>query len=138
MYIYIYIYRRLCIQHRGVGEVKTRLCCKRESLHNKIRESFGELFQIWFCIQGRRESTSSVAFKVIIMNCGIDFINLFIFSYLTWTTNLFIFNCFTSNFCFRKNIFRKQKRTAVYGRASVVSDFKLTRENNDLLSARYK
>ena len=37
-----------------------------------------------------------------------------------------------------KNIHRKQKRAAVYRRASLVLDFKLTRENDDLLSPRYK
>ena len=37
---------------------------------------------------------------------------------------------------YEKHIFRKQKRTAVYGRASVVSDFKLTWENDDLFSSR--
>ena len=37
-----------------------------------------------------------------------------------------------------KHIFRKQKKTPVYGRAFVVSDFKLTRENDDLLSSRHK
>ena len=35
-------------------------------------------------------------------------------------------------------IFRKQQRTADYRRAYLVSDFKLTRENYDLLSSRHK
>ena len=39
---------------------------------------------------------------------------------------------------FEKKILRKQKRAAVYRRASLVLDFKLTRENDDLLSPRYK
>ena len=43
--------------------------------------------------QGHREVTSSVAFEVLIINCKIDFINLF------------ILNCFTSVFCFLENIF---------------------------------
>ena len=72
------------------------------------------------------------------MNCKKDFVNLFIFSYLTVNINLFIFKCLTSHFCFLKNISRKQNRTAVYGRASVVLDFKLTRENDDLLFLRQK
>ena len=38
----------------------------------------------------------------------------------------------------KEHIFRKQKRTVVYGRASLVSDFQLTRENDDLLSSRHK
>ena len=65
--------------------------------------------------QGRREGNSSVAFEVLIMNCEIDFMNLFIFNYLQSNINLFIFNCLalminlfifhclTSNFCFPKN-----------------------------------
>ena len=38
----------------------------------------------------------------------------------------------------QKHIFDKQKITAFYGRASVVSDFKPTWENDDLLSSRHK
>ena len=109
------------------------------------------IFLIWFkplifrWIQGRREGTSSATFEVLIINCETDFINLFVFNYLAsninlfifnclmLNINLFIFNCLTSNFCFPKNIFRKQKRTVVYGRESVVSDFKLTRETNKFL-----
>ena len=37
-----------------------------------------------------------------------------------------------------KHIFRKQKRMAVCGRASVFSGFKLSRENYELLSLRHK
>ena len=37
-----------------------------------------------------------------------------------------------------KHLIRKKKRTTVYGRTSVVLDFKLTRENDDLLSLRHK
>ena len=55
--------------------------------------------------QGRIEGTSSVIFEVLIINCHIEFINLFIFSCLMSNINLFIFNCLTSNFCFPKNIF---------------------------------
>ena len=67
--------------------------------------------------QGRSESTSSVAFEVLIINCEIDFINLF------------VFNCLTSIFVFRKHNSRKQKKTAVYGCASLLSYFKLILEN---------
>ena len=35
----------------------------------------------------------------------------------------------------QKHTFRKQKRTAVYGRASLVLSCKLTRKNDDLLSS---
>ena len=89
--------------------------------------------------QGRSESTSSVAFEVLIINCHIEFINLFIFNCLTSNINLFIFNCPTSNFCFpKKHIFQKQKRTAAYGHASLVLGFKLPLENGGLLSSRYR
>ena len=66
--------------------------------------------------QWRSEGISSVAFKVLIINCQIDFINLLIFNCLTLDINLFIFNCLmldinlfifnclTSNFCFPKII----------------------------------
>ena len=88
--------------------------------------------------QGRSEGTSSVAFEVLIINCQIYLINLLIFNCLTLTINLFI-NLFYVKFLFSKNhIFCKQKRTAVYGRASLVSDFELTRKNDDLLSSRHK
>ena len=36
------------------------------------------------CIQGSSEGTSSVAFEVVIINCQIYFINLFIFNCLTF------------------------------------------------------
>ena len=36
-----------------------------------------------------------------------------------------------------KHIFRKQKRTAVFGRVSLVSSFKLTLKNGDMLSSRH-
>ena len=38
----------------------------------------------------------------------------------------------------KKLIFCKQERTGDYGRASLVSGFKLTQENDDLLSSRHK
>ena len=67
-------------------------------------------------VQGPTNGTSSVAFELLIINCHIEFINLF------------IFNCLTSNFHFPKHIFGKQNRTAVSGRVSLVLDFKLTRK----------
>ena len=86
-------------------------------------------------IQGRNEGTSSVAFEVLIINCQIYFINLLIFNCLTLNIKLFIFKLFDVKFLFSKNhVFRKQNRTAClwsYG-LSLVSDFKLTRENDDL------
>ena len=89
--------------------------------------------------QGRSEGTSSVAFELLIINCQIYYINLFIFNCLALNVNLFIFNLCDVKFLFSEShICRKQKRTAVYWRASLVSDFKLNRENDDLLSSRHK
>ena len=75
-----------------------------------------------------REGTSSVAFEVLIMNCKIHFINFF--NYLASNINFIIFNCLasSSDLCFPKPIFLKQKRTAFYGCTSIVSDFKLTQK----------
>ena len=64
--------------------------------------------------QGRSESTSSVAFEVLIINCHIEFINLLIFNCLTSNLNLFIFNCLTSNFCFPKNIYFASTRERLF------------------------
>ena len=44
------------------------------------------------------------------MNCEIDSINLFIFSYLVLNINLFIFSFLMSNFCFPKNIYFASRR----------------------------
>ena len=58
------------------------------------------------------------------------YLNLFIFNCLTLNTKLFIFKLFDVKFLFSENhFFRKQKRT--------VSDFKLARENDDLLPSRH-
>ena len=66
--------------------------------------------------QGRSEGTSSVALEVLIINCQIYFINLFIFNCVTLDIKLFIFKFFNVKFLFSENhVFRKQKRTAVYG-----------------------
>ena len=47
------------------------------------------------------------------------------------------FRRFDFKFLFsEKHIFRKQKKTAPYGLASLLSHFKLIRENDDLLSPR--
>ena len=84
--------------------------------------------------QGRSEGASSVAFEVLIIKSEIDFINLFIFNCLT--SNIQLFNV---KFLFsEEHIVRKQKRTVVYGRASLVSGFQLTRGNDHLLSSRHK
>ena len=68
-----------------------------------------------FCypLQGRSEGT---AFEVLIINCQICFINLFIFNCLILNIKLFIFKLFDVKFLFSENhVFLKQKRTAVYG-----------------------
>ena len=66
-------------------------------------------------VQGRSEGTSSAAFEVLTIDCQTYFINLFIFDCLTLNIKLFIFKLLDVNFLFSKNVFRKQKRTAVYG-----------------------
>ena len=67
-------------------------------------------------LQQRSEGTSSVAFEVLIINCKICFIYLFIFNCLTLNIKLFIFKLLDVEFLFSENhAFRKQKRTAVYG-----------------------
>ena len=66
--------------------------------------------------QRRSKGTSSVAFKVLIINCQTYFINLFIFNCRALNIKLFIFKLFDVKFLFSENhVFRKQKRTAVYG-----------------------
>ena len=87
-------------------------------------------------MQRRSEGTSSVTFEVLIVNYQIYLINLLIFNCFTLNINLFI-NLFYVKFLFSENhIFRKQKRTAVYGSASLVSDYKLTQENDYLCYLR--
>ena len=62
----------------------------------------------------RSEGTSSVAFEVLVINCQIDFTDLFIYNCLTSNINLFIFNCLTSNFCFPKNISFASRREQLF------------------------
>ena len=70
--------------------------------------------------QGCSKGTWSVAFKVLIINCQIYFINLFIFNCLTLNIILFIFKLFHIKFLFsEKHVFCKQKRAAVYGLVDV-------------------
>ena len=92
--------------------------------------------------QGCSECSSSVAFEVLIINCQIYFINSFIFNCLTLNIKLFIFKLFDVKiFVFRKSCLSQTEENGClwsYGRASLVSDFKLTRENDDLLSSRHK
>ena len=55
-------------------------------------------------MQGRSEGIPSVEFEVLMINCHVEFINLFIFNCLTSNINLLIVNCLTSNLCLTKNI----------------------------------
>ena len=72
--------------------------------------------QILECTQGSSEGTSSVAFKVLTINCQMYFTNLFIFDCSTLNIKLLIFKLFDIKFLSSKNrVFRKQKRTAFYG-----------------------
>ena len=107
---------------------------------------------IMIYVQGHREGTSSVAFEGInneLRNRFYKFVHLQLFSVKYNFVHLVqLFNVkhkfvhlqlFDVKFLFsEKHIFRKQKRTGVYLRASVFLDFKLTRENDDLLSSRHK
>ena len=82
-------------------------------------------------------------FAVIIINNEIDYINLPKFNLLTPNTSikfffhlqLFDVKFFSKNISFCKPSGRK---TAVYGCVSLVSDFQLTRKNDDLLSSRHE
>ena len=77
-------------------------------------------------MQGRSEGTSSVAFEILIINCQIYFINLFILNCLTLNIKLFIFKLFDVKFLFSENhVFRKQKRTAVYGLMDALPYFRI-------------
>ena len=82
----------------------------------------------------RTEGTSSVTFEVVIINCQIYFINQFIFNCLTLNIKLFIFKLFDAKLSLSQT--EENKYLWTYGRASLVSDFKPTPENDDLLSSR--
>ena len=63
------------------------------------------------CNSGAQRGTSSVAFKVLIINCQIYFINSFIFNCLTLNIKFLIFKLFHVKFLFSENhVFHKQKR----------------------------
>ena len=91
-------------------------------------------------VQGRSEVTSSAAFEVLTIDCQTYFINLFIFDCLTLNIKLFIFKLLDVKFLFSENhVFCKQRKTTClwsYGCASLILDFKLTRENDDLFFER--
>ena len=92
-------------------------------------------------MQGRCEGTSSAAFEILIFNCQMYFINLFVFNCLTLNVKLFIFKLSGVNFFSRNSCPSQTEENGclwTYGRASLISDFKLTRENDNLLSSRHK
>ena len=92
----------MCVEAPYVGKAKTKFRARFKII--KLHTA------------GRSEGTSSVAFEVPIINCKILFINSFIFNCLTLNIKLFIFKLFDVKFLFSENhVFRKQKRTAVYG-----------------------
>ena len=87
------------VKHLDILWGSTLLCC----------------YLFWCDYQRRRKGTSNIAFEILITNCQIYFINLFIFNCLTLNIKLFIFQFFDVKFLFSKNhVFRKQKRMAVY------------------------
>ena len=85
--------------------------------------------------QGRSEGTSKVAFEVLIINCKLYFTNSFIFNCLTLNIKLFIFKLFDVK-CLSQT--EEDGCLWSYGCASLILDFELTRENDDLLSSRHK
>ena len=98
------------VKHLDILWGSTLLCC----------------YLFWCDYQRRRKGTSNVAFEVLITNCQIYFINLFIFNCLTLNIKLFIFQFFDVKFLFSKNhVFRKQKRTAVYGVMDACPQFRI-------------
>ena len=79
--------------------------------------------QLFRDVQGHSEVTLSVAFAVLIINCQIYFINLFIFNCLALNINFSSSSCVTSNFCFPKIMSfanRRERCLSTYGRASLV------------------
>ena len=109
--------------------LKTKKIKQTNDFQHIIAPKLDNVFKLrddWIAINGGNETdlsqecsedTSSVAFEVLIINFQIYFINLFIFNCLTLNIKLFIFKLFEVKFLFSENhVFRKQKRTAAYGR----------------------
>ena len=90
-------------------------------------------------VQRRAEGTSSVACEILIINCKkkfSKFVHLQLFNVKYKFAHLQLFDV---KFLFsEKHTLRKQKRTAVCGRALVFLDFKLTQENDEKLSLGHK
>ena len=78
-------------------------------------------------IQGRSDSTSSVACEVLIINCQTYFIIFF------------QFQTFDIKFWFSVKVYPPEtEKNGCYGRVSLASGLKRTWENDDLLSWRHK
>ena len=84
---------KLIFPHLNINSIRNTL----DSLADIIKDNIDIL------MQGRSEGTSSVAFKVLIINCQIYFINSFILHCLTLNTKLFIFKFFDVKFLFSEN-----------------------------------
>ena len=80
---------KLIFPHLNINSIRNTL----DSLADIIKDNIDIL------MQGRSEGTSNVAFKVLITNCQIYFINSFILHCLT----LFIFKFFDVKFLFSEN-----------------------------------
>ena len=91
--------------------------CSRVSTYFQTKAPIVEKKRLLFVfpyLQGRSEGTSGVAFDVLMINCKIDFINLFIFNCLISNINLFNCNCLTSNFCFPQNASFTNRRKRLF------------------------
>ena len=89
--------------------------------------------------QGRSEGTSSVALEVLIINCQIYFINLFIFNCVTLDIKLFIFKFFNVKSLFSENhVFRKQKITAVYGVMDTHPQFQILNQPGRIITCYFR
>ena len=97
---------KLIFPHLNINSIRNTL----DFLADIIKDNIDIL------MQGHSEGTSSVACKVLIINCQIYFVNSFFLHCLTSNIKLFIFMFFDVKFLFSENhFFRKQMRTAVYG-----------------------
>ena len=84
--------------------------------------------------QIRNRFYKSVHLQLFNVKCKFVYLQLFNVKYKFIQLQLFHVKFLFSE----EHIFRKQKRTDVYGRASLVSGFQLNRENDALLSSRQK
>ena len=111
------------------------------SLFTKLRDVGRDIiaFEVLYSIRGTNNELRKRLYKFVhlrLSSVKYRFVHLQLFNvkYKFVQAQLFALKFLFSE----KHIFHKQKGTAVCGRASVFSDFKLTRENGDLLSSRHK